>query len=84
MSATSTGPGWGRKSAEHVLVEGDYADRLADRIPAAVAEQAPKRTHYPHLAPDARPGRTRLRAVRPGHEPSEAPIRAIWPMPAGS
>lgn len=29
---------------------GDYADWLADRIPAAVAEQAPKRTHYPHLA----------------------------------
>ena len=29
---------------------GDYADWLADRIPTAVAEQAPKRTHYPHLA----------------------------------
>ncbi|MDH6437215.1 hypothetical protein M2158_005756 [Streptomyces sp. SAI-144] len=29
---------------------GDYADWLADRTPAAVAERAPKRTHYPHLA----------------------------------
>ncbi|MBY8883970.1 alpha/beta hydrolase [Streptomyces sp. PTM05] len=29
---------------------GDYADWLAGRIPAAVVEQAPTRTHYPHLA----------------------------------
>lgn len=27
-----------------------YADWLTDRIPAAVAEQTPTRTHYPHLA----------------------------------
>lgn len=32
----------------------------------------------------ARPGRTLLQAVRPGHDPSEAPIRAICPMPIGS
>lgn len=28
----------------------DYADWLTDRIPAALAEQTPARTHYPHLA----------------------------------
>ncbi|PWW60290.1 alpha/beta fold hydrolase [Actinokineospora spheciospongiae] len=28
----------------------DYADWLTDRIPTAVVEQAPTRTHYPHLA----------------------------------
>ncbi|MEV6008678.1 alpha/beta hydrolase [Streptomyces sp. NPDC051976] len=28
----------------------DYADWLTDRIPAALAEHTPARTHYPHLA----------------------------------
>jgi len=29
---------------------GDYADWLTERIPDAIVEQAPKCTHYPHLA----------------------------------
>ncbi|MEY9895067.1 pimeloyl-ACP methyl ester carboxylesterase [Catenulispora sp. MAP5-51] len=29
---------------------GDYTDWLTHRIPGAVVEQAPKHTHYPHLA----------------------------------
>ncbi|MBV1941199.1 alpha/beta hydrolase [Streptomyces sp. BV286] len=48
--ATSLPPGVPYLSLHGTDAGADYAEWLADRIPAAVIEQAPKRTHYPHLA----------------------------------